>query len=941
MSNEILNSITETSNIEENANVIISQVVGEEAEALYKIPVSDFAEKINEDTAPVIDYYVKHIPESVNLFNGAFDEEGSISVRTGENAESASYLRNSKYNPIVRTVNESDSESKVLYVVTNVNSDQYTDSGIVFNILFYDKNKTYLSYEPIRASRYPAVYAFALSNEAAYFRIYTQKIFYNDFIGTYEGKLLITTDPKAKDTANLTAEDYEYSERMYVGDKALTDLAENFVSEDKIDELSGEVDRVSGGFFNAFETVADSINIFADNPNEDLYEPGYINVSSGENGEVPNGTVNKSFKRTNRYAINKGAERLYVRLSEPAVTSFTVILYKEGWVSGAEDNKKHVARLALKTDTSGSIALDGTEECFRISTNANFSGKVIVATEEIPENFNEVKFSDSFANDIKGMIEKNDRKNKISKLKNSMESLDLAKFEKTYYVGQDKDFKTIGAALAYWQFVDNFAPAVVYISNGTYTFNADDYMYDPKTYNPESTEEKKTYLPEGYSPVLFVDSGKNISFIGESREGVILRTTTGDYINAPIFIRHGNVQIKNMTVIADHSEKENFSYFGDPLFDDSQKEDNKEYYGEAVDGLETTKETYATNAYKVNEQGEEMLKDGDKSLYITLSKKIPEGQTFNVLLYENKEDENPTRCVELESKEERNYKISVALNPSDETMGYARYFALQKSSDFDVKTYVSDIGAADKKAYAIHIDGGNNGENPGKVLVENVTAISYQAPAFGMGLIPNSTIRLQNCKCISFTEPVSVYSSGGVSFANGSLFCHKSSYEKSENSTRNPERLELVDVEVYSHNGERSIKLSNGIVVYNRDIKLKVTTTDENGNPKTESIEISLKNLRKRIKEFVKDGDNKYIVTLIDGVTTNDGKSTIELTTEYFDLLASNCVLVSGVANDNAGDFYYVHDPELFSDSEIGKITGGKLMLDSASSGNTCEELNV
>ena len=911
MSNEILNSITETSNIEENANVIISQVVSEEAEALYKIPVSDFAEKINEDTAPVIDYYVKHIPESVNLFNGAFDEEGSISVRTGENAESASYLRNSKYNPIVRTVNESDSESKVLYVVTNVNSDQYTDSGIVFNILFYDKNKTYLSYEPIRASRYPAVYAFALSNEAAYFRIYTQKIFYNDFIGTYEGKLLITTDPKAKDTANLTAEDYEYSERMYVGDKALTDLAENFVSEDKIDELSGEVDRVSGGFFNAFETVADSINIFADNPNEDLYEPGYINVSSGENGELPNGTVNKSFKRTNRYAINKGAERLYVRLSEPAVTSFTVILYKEGWVSGAEDNKKYVARLALKTDTSGSIALDGTEECFRISTNANFSGKVIVATEEIPENFNEVKFSDSFANDIKGMIEKNDRKNKISKLKNSMESLDLAKFEKTYYVGQDKDFKTIGAALTQWA-ADEYPAAIVKISNGEYTFNETDYEdYDMPTHGSET-----------YQAIIAVNEGKTISFIGQSREGVILRTTTGDYINAPIFIRHGNVQIKNMTVIADHSKNEDFSYIGENLF----KDDNSEICNVILDdGTETTIDFYKTKA------------DSDhKYLYVMLSKALPEGETFIITLYD--ENKNVVSSHEIIG-EETALKVIVEINQSNV---YAKYFSVQKPSDSELEAHISNEGTG-KRAYAIHIDGGINGENPGKVLVENVTAISYQAPAFGMGLIPNSTIRLQNCKCISFTEPVpkKIHSSKGLSLYYGSLSCHKSNYETKGCSDRNPERLELVDVEVYSHNNSNSMHLSNGTVIYNKDIKLKVTTTDVNGNPNTEIVDISLGNLENRIKEFVKDGDNKYIVTLIDGVTTDDDKNTIELTTEYFDLLASNCVLVSGVTNDNAGNCDYVHDPKLFSDSEIGKITGGKLMLDSASSGNTCENMNV
>ena len=215
-------------------------------------------------------------------------------------------------------------------------------------------------------------------------------------------------------------------------------------------------------------------------------------------------------------------------------------------------------------------------------------------------------------------------------------------FSHTYNVGINEKYTTINQALNEWK-KDGYPKATVNIANGRYN-------------------EK-----------IFVDSGHEISFIGESRDGVIITTHTGNYEDAPIFIRHGDVTIKNMTVIADHSKNKNFSYYGN---------------------------------------------------------------------------------------------------------------------------------SSSTRAYAIHIDGG---KIPGKVVVENVTAISYQSPAFGLGLIPGSTIRIENCDSISYTDKTYKNVPVGMALTYGSLLCHKSS--ESLYPERKKEKLELVDVNVYSKNTENALYL--------------------------------------------------------------------------------------------------------------------------------------
>ena len=194
-----------------------------------------------------------------------------------------------------------------------------------------------------------------------------------------------------------------------------------------------------------------------------------------------------------------------------------------------------------------------------------------------------------------------------------------------YHVGPSRTYTTINAALTAWETASK-PPAVVYVDNGE---------YDEVVYVEDST----------------------ISFIGESREGTILRTTSGDYEDAPFRIHHGNVYIANFTVIADHSDTP------------SMVLDTNTLYG-----------------------------------------------------------------------------------------------------------------------YAFHIDGGSVG---GLVHVYNCTAISYQAPAFGMGTIPGSKIRIENTDAYCYTP-----GTAGKTTNNDCILCHLA--DPSLYQSEDPESLELINVNAYT-----------------------------------------------------------------------------------------------------------------------------------------------
>lgn len=231
---------------------------------------------------------------------------------------------------------------------------------------------------------------------------------------------------------------------------------------------------------------------------------------------------------------------------------------------------------------------------------------------------------------------------KVNEVKNSaefFETEDITYLTTKYYVGEDYDYASIGDALTAWA-SDSYPPACVFIQNGE------------------------------YNETVFVED-HTIAFIGESKEGTIIRTKTGDYSLPPFKIHHGNVLVANITAIADHT--------GDPDF-----------------------------AY------------------------VP--------------------------------------------------------------------GSA--MAYAFHIDGGSVG---GQVIIRNCNAVSYQSPAFGMGLIPDSTIRLEDVDAYTYTDDTA---DAATSLSLGCILCHMADNTLYPNP--GTQTLELVNVRAYMKNSKLVVDLEQG-----------------------------------------------------------------------------------------------------------------------------------
>ena len=62
-----------------------------------------------------------------------------------------------------------------------------------------------------------------------------------------------------------------------------------------------------------------------------------------------------------------------------------------------------------------------------------------------------------------------------------------------------------------------------------------------------------------YKERIYLNGQSNISFVGEDKDFVIWKTTTGYYENAPLTIG-GNVLIKNITFIANTEDNPSYSY---------------------------------------------------------------------------------------------------------------------------------------------------------------------------------------------------------------------------------------------------------------------------------------------------------------------------------------------------------------------------------------------
>lgn len=242
-----------------------------------------------------------------------------------------------------------------------------------------------------------------------------------------------------------------------------------------------------------------------------------------------------------------------------------------------------------------------------------------------------------------------------------------------YDVGKGKTYPTIGDALRRWE-ADGYPVATVNIADGE------------------------------YNEVIRPYSGKTIAFIGESRDGVIIKSTTGRYEDTPIIVANSNVQIRNMTVIADHSSNPGFSYDGATL-------------------------------------------------------------------------------------------------PAS-------------------------------RACAIHVDGGDNTNRKGTVYIENVKAVSYQSAGIVVGLIPDSTVRIENTQSMSYTDK-KFKGKAVETLKYGSIICMKSS--PALYSTRSTERIELINVDAHSENTANVLYLMNGAKGESFDLfayKTKLTSAaskDEKG----------------------------------------------------------------------------------------------------------------
>lgn len=110
-----------------------------------------------------------------------------------------------------------------------------------------------------------------------------------------------------------------------------------------------------------------------------------------------------------------------------------------------------------------------------------------------------------------------------------------------YRVGSGRTYATLVAAVAQWV-TDGKPIATIYVDSGTYISIS----------NPSDAY--------GATGVNIVGSTNRLTIIGEDRDSTIVKSTTGKYIHPAIDIKGGNVTIKNMTFIADHSDNANFVY---------------------------------------------------------------------------------------------------------------------------------------------------------------------------------------------------------------------------------------------------------------------------------------------------------------------------------------------------------------------------------------------
>ena len=127
-----------------------------------------------------------------------------------------------------------------------------------------------------------------------------------------------------------------------------------------------------------------------------------------------------------------------------------------------------------------------------------------------------------------------------SKASNAIIVRNSVSYEKIYRVGSGRTFTTIKEAVAQWN-NDGQPSATILVDCGTYI----------TTSNPSDSQDPLIILPKNTN---------QLNIIGEDKDGTIVKATTGKYIHPAIMVKGGNVTIKNITFLSDHSTNPSFTY---------------------------------------------------------------------------------------------------------------------------------------------------------------------------------------------------------------------------------------------------------------------------------------------------------------------------------------------------------------------------------------------
>ena len=112
--------------------------------------------------------------------------------------------------------------------------------------------------------------------------------------------------------------------------------------------------------------------------------------------------------------------------------------------------------------------------------------------------------------------------------------------DKIYRVGAGRTLSNLKEAVAQWN-ADGQPSATILVDSGTYI----------TTSNPDEGKDPLTILPK---------NSNQLNIIGEDKNSTIVKSTTGKYIHPAILIKGGNVTVKNITFLADHTTNSSFKY---------------------------------------------------------------------------------------------------------------------------------------------------------------------------------------------------------------------------------------------------------------------------------------------------------------------------------------------------------------------------------------------